>query len=148
MESLFHEEDKFSFLFDSAIDLDNLGNVSMELADDVNMTYVAPDELRLLTDKSNMYITPNDFEKLPRLPQEISFLHINRRSLSNKLHDIIILNNNIKATIIAVTETWLSSDSKSIFIPGYSFISACRSAWKERWRRWILYPSGFTLFHD
>ena len=127
MESLFPEEDKFSFLFNSAIDLDNLSNVSMELADDVNKTYVTPVELRLLTDKSNMYITPTDFEKLPRLPQEISFLHINCRSLSNKLHDIIILNNNIKAKIIDVTETWLSSDSKSIFIPGYSFISACRS---------------------
>ena len=96
MESLFPEEDKFSFLFNSAIDLDNLSNVSMELADDVNKTCVTPDELRLLTDKSNMYITPTDFEKLPRLPQEISFLHINCRSLSNKLHDIIILNNNIK----------------------------------------------------
>ena len=49
MESLFTEEDKFSFLFDSAIDSDNLDNASIELADEVNKTYVTPEELRLLT---------------------------------------------------------------------------------------------------
>ena len=41
MESLFPEEDKFSFLFDSAINPDNLDNVPKEIVDDVNKTYKA-----------------------------------------------------------------------------------------------------------
>ena len=48
----------------------------------------------------------------------------------NKLQDIIILNKHIKAKVIAVTETWLGDDSESISIPGYSFISVCRSGKK------------------
>ena len=49
MESLFTDEDKSSFLFDSATDPDNLDNASIEMADEVNKTYVTPEELRLLT---------------------------------------------------------------------------------------------------
>ena len=77
---------------------------------------------------SHSYITPEDFAGLPKIPNDISFLHINCRSLTNKIHDINILNNRIKAKIIAVTETWLNdSNCDSICIPGYSFIATSRS---------------------
>ena len=50
------------------------------------------------------------------------------RGLKIKFHDINILNNRIKAKIIAVTETWLNdSNCDSICIPGYSFIATSRS---------------------
>ena len=78
-------------------------------------------------DLPNTYIAPSDFYKLPKLPHELSFLHINCRSISNKVQDIITLNSLMKAKIIAVTETWLNPDtSESIFIPDYSFNSVCR----------------------
>ena len=80
-----------------------------------------------MKDLPNTYIAPSDFYKLPKLPHELSFLHINCRSISNKVQDIITLNSLMKAKIIAVTETWLNPDTgESIFIPDYSFNSACR----------------------
>ena len=77
-----------------------------------------------------MYNTPADFERLASLPQEISFLHMNRRSLSNKLQGIIILNKHVKAKVIAVTEICLGDYSESISNPGYSFLSVCLSGKK------------------
>lgn len=75
--SLFPEEDKFSFLFDYAIYPDNLDSVSKDLADDVNKTYVTPEEMCLLTEGLS--------------PDHVSFFHINCRSLQNKLFDLQIL---------------------------------------------------------
>lgn len=77
MESLFPEEEKFSFLFDSTSDPDNLDNVSKDLADDVNTTYVTPEELPMLTEGLS--------------PDHVSFFHVNCRSLQNKLSDLQIL---------------------------------------------------------
>ena len=34
---------------------------------------------------SHSYITPEDFAGLPKIPNDISFLHINCRSLINKI---------------------------------------------------------------
>ena len=78
--------------------------------------------------KEFSHITPKDFTVLPKIPNAISFLHINCRNLPNKIHYINILNNSRKAKIIEVTETWLNdSNCDSICIPGYSFIATSRS---------------------
>ena len=111
--SLFSEEDKFSFLFDSAIDPDNLDNASIELADEVNKTYVTLEELRLLTEGTS--------------PDYFSFFHVNCRSLQSKLSDLQILLKSCDPRIIALTETWLNKDSaESVMLREYEFIYKCR----------------------
>ena len=94
------------------------------------------------------HMLPLRFDQFARSTQELSFLHINCRSLSHKVHDIIILNNFMKANIITVTETWLNSDtSVSIVIPRYSFTSACRCGGKEGGVGFFIhYTIEFSLF--
>ena len=94
---------------------------------------IDPDYNFFEKDLPNTYIAPSDFYKLPKLPHKLSFLHINCRSISNKVQDIITLNSLMKAKIIAVTETWLNPDtSESIFIPDYSFNSVYRCSGRGR----------------
>ena len=96
MESLFSSEDKFSFIFDSAIDPGNLDYDPREIFDDVNKTYVSPEELSFSTEGSSPYY--------------FSFFHVNCRNLQNKVSDLQILLKNCDPRIIAFTETWLNEE--------------------------------------
>ena len=138
--SFFNQSKKKPFLFDS--DEDFLVPKMTDMEDSFLLNYIDPKKKNYYENSvSDMYTTPADFEKLSGLPQDISFIHINCRSPSNKLQDIIILNNHLKAKVIAVTETWLSDDSESLSIPGYSFILVYRSGKKSG-------GVGFFIYQD
>ena len=83
------------------------------MADEVNKTYVTPEELRLLTERSS--------------PDYFSFFHVKCRSLQSKLSDLQILLKSCDPRIIALTETWLNKDSaESVMMREYEFIYKCR----------------------
>ena len=53
-----------------------------------------------------------------------SLLHLNVRSLRNKVDDLTLLlaNLNVKFTVIGISETWLQNDSHDVDMIGYKFI--------------------------
>ena len=53
-----------------------------------------------------------------------SILHLNVRSLRNKVDDLALLlaNLNIKFTVIGISETWLQNEQHDVDIIGYEFI--------------------------
>lgn len=60
----------------------------------------------------------------------INMLHINARSMKSNFQGIESLLSNVAGTLtaIAITETWLTSDTEDVyFIPGYNFIPFSRS---------------------
>ena len=82
---------------------------------------------------SDTYITPQELHDASALTPygNLSLLHINCRSLQNKVYDISILLSLSKAKILGVTETWLNNEqSEGIAIPGYEFI--CKNRKEKR----------------
>ena len=79
--------------------------------------------------KSNDYIS---FDKLTYLKNNLpnknfSLLHINCRSILNKLHDINLITQSVKPNVLGVTETWLQeAQTGLISLPDYNFVSKCR----------------------
>jgi hypothetical protein len=60
--------------------------------------------------------------------QSFSVLHVNCRSLQNKVSEIDVLLSMVQPTIVALTETWLDIDTAStIHMPGYKFVYRCRA---------------------
>ena len=60
-----------------------------------------------------------------------SVAHINCRSLFHKLSDIHLFLVQSKANVLAVTETWLTSDTEgAVEIPGFNFVHNCRNGAK------------------
>lgn len=60
----------------------------------------------------------------------LSILHINSRSLLNKLSDLLLLNNAIGNyfNVIVISETWLNDESVNLIdLPGYNFLFKNRS---------------------
>ena len=53
-----------------------------------------------------------------------SILHLNFRSLRNKVHYLTLLLANLKInfTVIGISETWLQNDSHDVDMIGYEFI--------------------------
>ena len=86
------------------------------------------------TSSESKYIDQSDLSDLfkpPSISNTYSFklIHINGRSLKAHFDELehLILDSEVKYSIIALTETWLTEDNKNIFhLPGYSFISKCR----------------------
>lgn len=84
------------------------------------------------------YYTINEFNsafKLPTitknsLPQEFSMLHLNVRSLNKNFDNfemLLTMLNKFSFSLIAITETWLNSNSPPIFnIPNYKLLRADR----------------------
>ena len=61
-------------------------------------------------------------------PDQLSLMHINCRSIINKLPDIIILLEVLPVDILAVTETWVDENTTNlVHIPGYTFTGQNRS---------------------
>ena len=59
--------------------------------------------------------------------KHFSLLHINCHSINKNITNIYTLLENVQADVIAVTETWLTTDdAKDINIPGYHFEYKCR----------------------
>ena len=57
----------------------------------------------------------------------LSIMHINCRSLVNKITEIHSLIAQCNVNVLAVTETWLSKEeADDVKIPGYHFVSKCR----------------------
>ena len=74
------------------------------------------------------YLTPSDLgEKFASIPGQLSFLHLNCRSIINKISEITMLLNLLPVDLLAITESWLNhSNSDQVCIPGYSFVGECR----------------------
>ena len=92
---------------------------------------IDPDEniFHPIYDNRNVYVTSDELNELTgRLASDhFSFLHVNCRSLKNKLHDLVILLHWSRSRILAVTETWLDDNSSlSVEIPGFVFVSRHR----------------------
>ena len=88
---------------------------------------IDPDDnlFRSMYEDTSIYVSPKDLNDLTnQLPRErFSFLHVNCRSMKNKLDDLTILLRQSRARILAVTETWLDENSsKGIEIPGFHFV--------------------------
>jgi len=81
---------------------------------------------------SSNYITAEEIDvKLAHSDQSFGLLHINCRSMLNKVADINVLLTTVQPTVLALTETWLQEDATScINIPGYTFVHRCRPDWK------------------
>ena len=85
--------------------------------------------------KESCYYTPTSLNQKLNLDQKsftprdpVSLMHINCRSIINKIPNLMILLDSLKIDILAVTETWLDEFSaEQIHIPGYNFISRQRS---------------------
>src|ERR1043165_7269477 len=78
------------------------------------------------------YISEDQLEKFFNFnnKQAINVIHVNMRSLKknfDKLESLLHVASG-KLSVIAETETWLTDDTKdAFFLPGYSFVSKCRS---------------------
>ena len=110
--------------------------------DSLNDYECAFDSITLDDESSDLFYTSSeskyidqsdlsDFFKPPSISNTYSFklIHINCRSLKAHFDELehLILDSEVKYSIIALTETWLTEDNKNIFhLPGYSFISKCR----------------------
>ena len=71
----------------------------------------------------NVYALPSSLQKSN---DKCSLLHINCRSIINKLQDIQMLTEQCDANIIALPETWLNvGNENSVSIKGYNFVSKC-----------------------
>ena len=71
----------------------------------------------------SIYTLPSSLQKSN---DKFSLLHINCRSIINKLQDIQMLIGQCDANIIALTETWLNvGNENSVSIKGYNFVSKC-----------------------
>ena len=81
---------------------------------------------------NSQYITTDELNELNYANQDtksISILQINCRSLQKHFNDLKLLlsNANICPSVIAVSETWLSTSNHHLYnLPGYSFISLPR----------------------
>ena len=70
----------------------------------------------------SLYYSLNEF---PKMTAEFSIMHLNSRSLLNKLDDLEMINSSIlfKFRAIAITETWLSENTAPLIkLEGYNFI--------------------------
>ena len=99
----------------------------------VNDTYVVnfdidPDFNCPVISKNNAYFLPHEFrdyiDKLSLSDESFSILHINARSLNNKMEEFgnFVRGLQFKFTTIVVTETWANNINESNFvISGYSY---------------------------
>lgn len=71
----------------------------------------------------------NYFEALkPKLKYPFNIMHINCRSLYNKINELKLLTKKFKANIIALTETWLEAELANIIsIPEYTLVHKARN---------------------
>lgn len=78
----------------------------------------------------------------------ISVLHINARSLNNKIDDItqFIQNFTHKFTCIVVSETWIPAGSPKVKLPGYNVHMVSRKNRKGRELQFISQTLYVTLF--
>lgn len=78
--------------------------------------------------RSCEYYAPSQLTfKFQEANRSFSIMHLNCRSIGNKLNEIQLLLNDLPTDILTVTETWLTELTKdTISIPGYSFIQKNR----------------------
>lgn len=86
-----------------------------------------PDEHYFSNQPNNCrYSTLTDLNSKP-VTSYFTFMHINCRSISNKISDIQLLLTQLNVDVLAVTETWLDYKSvDTIKIPEYTFVHKCR----------------------
>src|SRR6218665_3106446 len=118
--------------------------IGSSIADDVKLI-VFPDELGRgrLTNKDDIDPDQNYFantnwdssyatfkswgNQVNTAESGFSILHINCRSMTNKLDELVSILNEMPVTILALTETWLPPEAVDSFhIPGYNFIHKSR----------------------
>ena len=79
---------------------------------------------------NNLYLSEPDFRKEfdnNNNLDNISIIHINCRSLLKNFHKVCALLHNIKVSVVAVTEIWLTDYTADIVkLPGYKFVCKCR----------------------
>lgn len=78
-----------------------------------------------LSSEFNNYIKKSKFDN-----KNFSILHLNARSLNNKLDDVthFVQTLAIKFTCIVVSETWFDSDSVMVDLPGYTCFAVNRTS--------------------
>jgi len=111
-------------LFSNADDSRSLLN-NPDLDPDTNYFAYRPSEC--------CYATSSNLKsKFLSKPGSLSLMHVNCRSIVNKLPDLKSLLDLLPVDILAVTETWLSNDtSDQVKLPGYDFKFVCRQS--DRW---------------
>ncbi len=68
-----------------------------------------------------------DFSEHLHRKNQLCIVHLNCRSIINKISEIGLLMTQLNPSIMALTETWLSADMESLVnIPGYRFIHRSR----------------------
>ena len=98
-----------------------------------NLTKIDPDNYLydLNSSSHGIYVSTCDLRTInspTSSSNNLVFLHVNCRSIFNKVHEILIPIEMSHAKVIAVTETWVDqTNNDDISIPGFSFICVPRN---------------------